>query len=166
MQSDESEKQVSATELISRLALEPHPEGGWYREVFRSAALLQTARGPRAALTSIYYLLERHQHSRWHLVTSDETWHHAGGAPLELLVYAPGTRQLQRNVLGPPRDGQEPLGVVAAGDWQAARSLGAYTLSTCDVAPGFDFEDFSFVTSLPEHAAAFTGELAAWRNLL
>jgi len=81
MQSDDSENRVSATELIARFALEPHPEGGWYREAFRSERLIDTARGPRAALTSIYFLLERHQQSRWHVVSSDETWHHAGGAP-------------------------------------------------------------------------------------
>jgi len=166
MQSDDSENQVSASELVARFALEPHPEGGWYREVFRSATLLQTSRGPRAALTSIYFLLERHQHSRWHVVTSDETWHHAGGAPLELLVYAPGTGKFQRRVLGPPCDGQEPLGVVHAGEWQAARSLGDYSLLSCDVAPGFDFEDFSFVSSLPAHQAVFARELAEHASLL
>jgi len=152
--------------LIERLRLEPHPEGGWYREIHRSAELLQTARGPRSALTSIYFLLERPQFSRWHVVESDETWHFASGAPLELLTYRPGARPLQRRVLGPPGIAQEPTGIVHAGEWQAARSLGEYTLVGCDVAPGFDFEDFRFVAALAGHEAHFTGELAAWKTLL
>jgi len=161
-------------ELIARLQLEPHPEGGWYREIHRSALLLQTGRGPRAALTSIYFLLEQGQQSRWHVVTSDEIWHHSCGAPLELLVYSPQTRELRRQLLGPvsgsPGDGpqreQQPIGVVRAGEWQAARSLGAWSLMGCDVGPGFDFEDFSFVASVAGHEAAFTGPLAAYSELL
>lgn len=156
---------MNAAELVATLGLEPHPEGGWYREVYRSAVLLQTARGPRAALTSIYFLLEQHQFSRWHVVTSDEIWHHAGGAPLELLVRG-NPQQLRRQILGPPQPGQGSIGVVAAGHWQAARSLGSWSLVSCDVAPGFDFEDFAFVSSLPECAAAFSGELAPYRGLL
>jgi predicted cupin superfamily sugar epimerase len=166
MPTEASDSPPTAAELIARLKLEPHPEGGWYREVHRSAELLETARGPRAALTSIYFLLERRQHSRWHLVTSDEIWHHGGGAPLELLVYRPGTRELRRQVLGPVFQGLEGIGVVAAGEWQAARSLGDWSLMSCDVAPGFDFEDFSFVASLPHHPAAFAGELAPYSDLL
>ena len=156
---------MSAADLVARLGLEPHPEGGWYREVYRSAMLLQSVRGPRAALTSIYFLLEQHQYSRWHVITSDEIWHHAGGAPLELLVCT-GQQQLRRQVLGPLQPGHDSIGVVAAGHWQAARSLGAWSLVTCDVAPGFDFEDFAFVSSQPGHEAAFTGELAQFRSLL
>jgi predicted cupin superfamily sugar epimerase len=157
---------TEAEELIARFALEPHPEGGWYREIFRSSELLATTRGPRAALTSIYFLLEQHQCSRWHVVNSDEVWHYAGGAPLELLVYSPQARRLARRVLGPPGEGQEPVGVAAAGSWQAARSRGEYSLVSCDVAPGFDFEDFAFVAALAGHEAAFAGELTGYQNLL
>jgi predicted cupin superfamily sugar epimerase len=162
----------TAHELIARLQLEPHPEGGWYREMHRSALLLQTGRGPRAALTSIYFLLEQGQQSRWHVVTSDEIWHHSCGAPLELLVYSQETRELRRQLLGPvsgSSDGppeQQPMGVVRAGEWQAARSLGAWSLMGCDVGPGFDFEDFSFVASVAGHEAAFAGPLAAYSELL
>jgi len=162
----EASDPTAAAGLIARLKLEPHPEGGWYREIHRSAGIQQTARGPRAALTSIYFLLEHDQHSRWHVVTSDEVWHHGSGHPLELLTYVPETREFRRRVLGPVSDGQEPIGVVRAGEWQAARSLGAWSLMGCDVAPGFDFEDFSFVASLADHRAAFTGELAAYSELL
>lgn len=160
----------SAADLIAQLRLEPHPEGGWYREIHRSAEILDTPRGPRAALTSIYFLLERPQFSRWHRVTADETWHYAHGAALELLVYRPESRQLEKRVLGPPiRQGDampEPTGVVRAGEWQAARSLGDFTLVGCDVGPGFDFEDFCFVAALPGHEAHFTGELASCAELL
>jgi len=157
---------VQATRLIELLRLEPHPEGGWYREIHRSAELLQTARGPRSALTSIYFLLERPQFSRWHVVESDETWHYACGAPLELLIYRPDARQFRRRLLGPPDAEQSPTGIVRAGEWQAARSLGDHTLVGCDVAPGFDFEDFRFVASLTGHETHFTGELAPWSTLL
>jgi len=161
-----SDPQELITDLIKRLGLEPHPEGGWYREVHRSAVVLPTDRGPRAALTSIYFLLEARQHSRWHVVSSDEAWHYACGAPLELLSYQPQTGLLRRRVLGTPQDGQEPTGVVAAGEWQAARSLGAWSLLSCDVGPGFDFEDFSFVASIAGHEAAFAGPLAPYSSLL
>jgi predicted cupin superfamily sugar epimerase len=158
---------LTAAELIARLQLEPHPEGGWYRELHRSSQIIQTHRGPRAALTSIHFLLEQGQFSRWHVVTSDEIWHHSGGAPLELLTCRPGQGALQRRVLGPPGDGdQQPIGVVPAGEWQAARSLGAWSLVGCDVAPGFDFEDFSFVSGMAGHESAFAGDLAAYSNLL
>ena len=161
-----SENLPTARELITRLGLEPHPEGGWYREVHCSSFVLQTARGPRAALTSIYFLLERHQHSRWHVVTSDEAWHYACGAPMELLSFDPGTSELRRRVLDTPQEGREPTAVVNAGEWQAARSLGEWTLVGCDVGPGFDFEDFTFVASITGHEAIFAGPLAAYSGLL
>jgi predicted cupin superfamily sugar epimerase len=142
---------MDADRLIAELRLQPHPEGGWYREVFRSPATVPTPRGARAALTSIYFLLEARQVSRWHVVDSDEAWHYAHGAPLELLTYQPATRELRRRVLGPPGDDCEPTAVVPAGVWQAACSLGAGTLVACDVAPGFDFADFRFVATLADH---------------
>jgi len=166
-----SENLPTARELVTRLGLEPHPEGGWYRELHRSSFVLQTSRGPRAALTSIYFLLERHQHSRWHVVTSDEAWHYACGAPLELLVFDRRSGALRERRLGAPQVDdspyvQEPTGVVNAGEWQAARSLGDWTLVGCDVGPGFDFEDFSFVASISGHEAFFAGPLARYSGLL
>src|SRR5215510_10752572 len=108
----------SASELVKRLHLQPHPEGGWYREVHRSNVSVETARGTRSALTNIYYLLERHQLSRWHVVESDETWHFYGGAPLELITYEPPAGPAIHNVLcGPQTSDGQPLGVVAAGTW-------------------------------------------------
>jgi uncharacterized protein len=156
----------SAAPLITRLGLEPHPEGGWYREIHRSTLMLDTARGPRSALTSIHFLLEREQKSRWHVVAADETWHYADGAPLELMVYQPQLRELRLFLLGPATSGLTPTGCVRAGEWQAARSRGAWSLLGCDVAPGFDFEDFQFISALPGHQAHFSGELAAYAELL
>jgi hypothetical protein len=157
---------TSARDLIARLELLPHPEGGWYREVHRSTELLPTARGPRAALTAIHYLLEAPQFSRWHVVASDEIWHFHDGAQLEVLRYRPATRELSSRVLGSPSAGYEAMVAVRAGDWQAARSLGAWTLVGCDVAPGFDFEDFQFIASLEGHQAHFRDTLADFRDLL
>ena len=156
----------SATELITRLRLEPHPEGGWYREVHRSGELITTARGPRSAITSIYFLLEARQKSRWHVVASDELWHHVGGAPLELVTYSPDTRVVHHAVLGSPNDAREPTGIARAGVWQAARSLGEYSLMACDVGPGFDFEDFRFVSGIVGHEPHFSGALADFADLL
>ncbi len=156
----------TARELIAQLELGPHPEGGWYRETHRSQELIQTARGPRAALTSIHYLLETPQFSRWHVVASDEIWHFHDGSPLELLTYRPATRDLASRVLGMPSGGYEPAVTVCAGDWQAARSLGDWTLMGCDVGPGFDFEDFQFIASLEGHQTHFREALADHIDLL
>ena len=157
---------TSATELIAHLELTPHPEGGWYRELHRSAELINTSRGPRSALTSIYYLLESPQFSRWHVVASDEIWHFHAGSPLELVSYVPATATVTSRVLGSRLPEQGPIGSVRAGEWQAARSLGAWTLVSCDVGPGFDFEDFQFISSLEGHRKHFRDALAPFENLL
>jgi uncharacterized protein len=157
---------MKTRELIDRLSLLPHPEGGWYREVYRSRERVQTRRGLRAALTTIHYLLERQQASRWHVVEADEVWHFYVGDSLELLEYDPAVGRLARHVLGDVRDGNEAVAVIPRGVWQAARSLGEYSLVGCTVGPGFEFEDFRFVAALPGHAAHFTGKLAPFANLL
>ncbi len=156
----------TARELVAQLELVPHPEGGWYRETHRSNEIISTGRGPRSALTAIYYLLETPQFSRWHVVASDEIWHFHDGAPLELLVYRPATREVSSRVLGSPSGGYEALVSVRAGEWQAARSLGEWTLAGCDVGPGFDFEDFQFIASLDGHQSHFNDALAEYRKLL
>lgn len=174
-----------ARDLVDELALQPHPEGGWYREIYRSPTRVQTARGSRSAITTIYYLLERHQLSRWHVVQADELWHFYGGAPLELPEYDPTSRRLVRHRLGyvdvapagaavrpdiaiaaPPSAGATPVAVIPTGVWQAARSLGEYSLVGCTVGPGFEFEDFRFVATLPGHAAHFASDLAPFAQLL
>jgi predicted cupin superfamily sugar epimerase len=140
-----------AADLITKLNLEPHPEGGYYREIFRSAGLVAPidGRGPRAALTTIYFLLPGGIVSRWHRVASDEVWHLYEGGPLEVLDVDPECKALSRNKLAPTA----PVCTVAAGHWQAARSLGDYALVGCTVGPGFDFADFTILADDPATAA-------------
>jgi predicted cupin superfamily sugar epimerase len=152
--------------LIDKLDLEPHPEGGWYREIYRSSDRLQTLRGARSAITVIYYLLEHSRISRWHVVAADEVWHFYEGAPLELLAYDPEARALARYVLGSTSEDHERVAVIRKGVWQAARSRGDFSLLGCSVGPGFEFEDFRFVASLSRHRAHFEGELAPFASLL
>jgi uncharacterized protein len=144
-----------AERLIAELGLEPHPEGGHYRETYRSSSSVQPAdeRPSRAALTTIYFLLAAGEVSRWHRVASDEVWHHYEGDALELLAADPHFRELRRLRLGPVADGAEPVQVVPADWWQAARSTGAYTLMGCTVGPGFDFADFRMLADAPAEAA-------------
>ena len=148
---------MHARTLIEKLQLKPHPEGGWFREIHRADEKVTTERGTRSALTTIYYLLEREQLSRWHVVQSDEIWHFYSGSPLELIVYDPATHSCKTKLLDEPVDAREPVGVVRAGEWQAARSLGDYSLVGCNVGPGFEFADFRFVATLAGHADHFTG---------
>lgn len=157
---------MKASEVIDDLQLTPHPEGGWYREVYRSADRVQRGDQSRSATTAIYYLLERQQLSRWHVVDADEIWHFYAGAPLELLVYDPTSRQLQRRVLSSPTGAATPIGVIPAGVWQAARSLGEYSLVGCTVSPGFEFSGFRFTADLPEHRAHFVGAMSQYEGLL
>lgn len=141
-----------AAALIDQLGLIPHPEGGFYRELHRSAVRVQPfdGRPPRTGLTTIYFLLPEGAHSCWHRVTSDEAWHLYEGSPLDLFQAAPAGDTLQRIILGPPLAAGAPVHVVPAGYWQAARSTGPYTLVGCTVGPGFDFADFSFLRDAPE----------------
>ena len=120
-----------ADRLIELLDLKPHPEGGYFRETFRDG------NPGRAYSTAIYFLLKAGEESRWHRVDAAEVWHFYRGAPLELCIGR------QAYVLGSDIDAaQAPQIVVPAGAWQAARSLGDYTLVGCTVAPGFEFDHF------------------------
>jgi predicted cupin superfamily sugar epimerase len=137
-----------ARQLVEQLQLQPHPEGGWYREVFRSSGQVipRDGRPARSALTSIYFLLEAAQHSRWHRVLSDEVWVHLEGAPLDLWTWDATGGRLHHAPLGPVSAATTPQHVVAAGLWQAAmpqaNDAAGYTLVACMVGPGFDFSDF------------------------
>ena len=133
-----------ARELIEKLEMRPHPEGGHYKEVYRSDLVVDSEGllPGRSALTYAYFLLERGQHSAWHRVSSDEGWHFVEGEPLELIEVDADTGACRVMRVGPIAADQEPLRVVRAGCWQAARPLGSYTLVACGVAPGFDFDDF------------------------
>ena len=157
-----------AAELVRTLALTPHPEGGSYREIWRGGSLVEPAdgRGTRAALTSIYFLLPGGAISRWHRVRSDEVRHHYEGAPLELLLVPPDAFRLERLHLGPLGPRQEPVRTVPATWWQAARSLGAYTLAGCTVGPGFEFDDFELLADQGPHADALCGALPEARAFL
>jgi predicted cupin superfamily sugar epimerase len=129
---------MTADEVVRRLNLAPHPEGGWYCETFRDAA----GADGRSRSTAIYYLLAKGQRSHWHRVDAVEVWHWHDGAPLALAICGEGTGP-QRLVLG--RDlaaGQQPQAVVPQGWWQAAESLGDWSLVGCTVAPGFEFAGF------------------------
>ena len=143
-----------ASQLVRKLGLVPHPEGGWYREVFRSERTVvdATLPGPRSALTAIYFLLAEGATSRWHRVASDEVWHHYEGDPLELLTAQEATGLLVARRVGPADEGA-PAAAVPAGTWQAARTTGEYTLAGCTVAPGFTFEDFELLRERPDALA-------------
>jgi predicted cupin superfamily sugar epimerase len=129
---------LSAAEIVARLELKSHPEGGHFRETFRDAA---NARDGRAASTAIYFLLARGERSHWHRIDAAEVWHYYAGSPLALSVAHDGPVETTR--LGPDlAAGERPQAVVPAHAWQAAESLGEWTLAGCTVAPGFDFSTF------------------------
>src|SRR5918997_3085095 len=157
-----------AGELAEKLNLVPHPEGGLYREVYRSESSVYPAdgRGSRPAITGIYFLLPAGAVSRWHRVQSDELWHFYEGAPLELCVATPSGDLLQRHLLGPCNHTQQPQLTVRAGWWQAARSTGTYTLAGCTVGPGFDFSDFVLAADIPSAATLFRSQDPAFAELL
>jgi len=133
---------MDAEGLIARYGLQQHPEGGWFSEVHRSGKSVGTPDGypgERVALTAIYFLLRERDFSAFHSVTGEEVWIHLAGAPLELVLLEPEPQVLK---LAAPGEEGNPLIVVPPGVPQAARSLGSYTLTSCLVAPGFDFDDF------------------------
>ncbi len=135
---------AAAEELIRRLRLEPHPEGGFFRETYRSHLPVTTPHGERAASTAIYFLLREGELSRLHRIKSDELWHFHAGGPLTVAALLPDG-SVRRSVLGPdPAAGQAFQLTVPAGSWFGARpEPGAgFTLAGCTVAPGFDFADF------------------------
>jgi uncharacterized protein len=142
-----------ATALIHRLGLRPHPEGGHYREVFRSPRQVQPAddRPPRPGLTTIDFLLAAGQFSAWHRVQSDEVWHLLEGGPLRLWTMPPGLDGVESIELAA---GGVRRHVVEAGWWQAAEPLGAYAYAGATVGPGFDFADFAFGRDHAEVRAA------------
>ena len=133
--------------LIQQLRLVPHPEGGWYRELHRSQDRVQRQDGvERPALTAILFLLPASAISCWHrVIGADEAWTHIEGATLELFQCQADATRLQRHALSPAN----PVQVVSANAWQAARSLGDYSLMSCCVGPGFDFRDFEMARQRP-----------------
>jgi hypothetical protein len=131
---------LSAADVVRLLALAPHPEGGHFRETFRDP---QHGGSGRAASTAIYFLLARGERSHWHRIDAAEVWHFYAGAPLVLEIAASAQAPAQRLTLGPDlASGERPQAIVPAGAWQAAESLGDWTLVGCTVAPGFEFVSF------------------------
>lgn len=129
---------LSAADVIRLLRLQPHPEGGHFRETFRDSR----SEGGRAHSTAIYYLLARGERSHWHRIDAAEVWHWYAGAPLQLAIAGPGQQAVTRRLGCDLAAGEAPQAVVPAHAWQAARSLGDWTLLGCTVAPGFVFDRF------------------------
>ena len=128
-----------AKAIISQLGLQPHPEGGWYRETWRADA----PPGQRASATAIYFLLEAGQRSHWHRVDAAELWLWHVGAPLRLLLAAHEAGPASEASLGPDLTvGQAPQRLVPAHHWQAIATTGGWALVSCIVSPGFDFAGF------------------------
>ena len=128
---------VDGSLIIESLGLQPHPEGGWFGETWRAPG----PPGQRPAGTSIYFLLRAGETSRWHRLDAAEVWHFHAGEPLELCVSTAEGVTIHR--LGVDIGaGERPQVVIPAGAWQTARSLGAWTLVGCSMAPGFEFAGF------------------------
>jgi len=154
-----------AAELIDLLDLRAHPEGGFYREIHRSAENVTRADGAaRTALTTIYYLLVAGEASAWHRVAADEIWHFYEGAAIELAIADPGANHVHRHHLGSLGETARPVQIVPAGYWQAARTLGGYSLAGCCVGPGFDFRDFELARDLPAGEAPLRERLHAFEQ--
>lgn len=142
---------MTAQDIIHHLHLTPHPEGGYYRETYRSAQTIETAEGyTRNVSTAIYYLLENADKSRFHRIRSDELWFFHQGQALEIILLTDG--QPTSIILGPDfANGEFPQAIIPANTWFAAhlKHDAGYALASCTVAPGFDFVDFE----LAERAA-------------
>lgn len=134
---------MSPEDIIRGLAMQPHPEGGWYAETFRD-----TAGGERGHSTAIYYLLTRGQRSHWHRVhDAVEVWHYYAGAPLSLHRSEDG-KASETLTLGTDLPvGERPQAIIPANWWQSAESLGDFTLVGCTVSPGFTFSSFEMAPS-------------------
>jgi predicted cupin superfamily sugar epimerase len=128
---------TTAFDLIRKLALKPHPEGGHYRETFRDTRLVDG----RPASTAILFLLARGERSHWHRIDAVEIWHYHAGAPLALSVVDGAAEEIIR-LGGDIAADETPQVTIPARAWQAAESLGDWSLVGCTVAPGFMFEGF------------------------
>lgn len=159
----------TSLQLIEQFQLLPHPEGGWYKETYKSAetiaanALPQRFPGPRAFSTAICFLLEQGNFSAFHRIKSDECWHFYTGQPLEVFILFPEGR-LEVITLGNDIEkGQLFQYVVPANCWFASRPApeSAFSFVGCTVAPGFDFADFELA-----HAAALCAEYPQYTTLI
>lgn len=128
---------MTADQIITQLGLAPHPEGGWYRQTW-----VAENQG-RPCGTCIYFLLAKGQASHWHKVDATEIWLFHSGAPLILSISATDAGPALDHLLGPDLTRGAPQIIVPQGHWQAARSTGDYTLVSCTVSPGFQFDGFT-----------------------
>src|SRR3546814_7583217 len=148
------------SELVRDLRLQPHPEGGYYRETYRCGqSVLRAERGrPRSASTAIYYLLDGNAYSAWHRIASDEIWHFYAGGPLHVHVLLDEGR-LVTHRLGNALVERDAVfqAVIPAGRWFAAElsAPDSFALAGCTVAPGFEFSEFEL---------AGAADLAPWRG--
>lgn len=156
--------------MIVQLQLQPHPEGGHYRETYRAPELVPTPRGPRAASTAILFLLGAGEHSCWHRIAADELWHHHGGGTLVIHELAPSGQMRSTHLGLNLSTGAQPQHAVPAGTWFAAEPLpgSSWSLVGCTVAPGFDFADFELARpeQLQAHARPLNAGCPHWRTLL
>ncbi|MCB4379949.1 cupin domain-containing protein [Synechococcus sp. MU1644] len=128
---------MTAEQIIAHLNLQPHPEGGHYRQTWVAE------NDGRPTGTCIYFLLAAGEQSHWHKVDATEIWLYHAGAPLILSMSSSDTGPAQDHVLSPDLNKGAPQLIVPEGHWQAARSTGDYTLVSCTVSPGFQFEGFT-----------------------
>ncbi len=129
---------LSADQIIAKLGLKPHPEGGHDRETFRDSRLVN---GGRSASTAIYFLLGRGERSHWHRIDAVEIWHYYAGSAMILRI-ADDQGEREMTLGSDVTAGEQPQAIVPAHAWQAAESTGDWTLVGCTVAPGFDFATF------------------------
>ncbi len=153
---------LTAVEYVKLLELNPHPEGGWYKEVYRSEGLhFGDGEFPegRNFSTSIYFLIEKNNFSAFHKIKSDETWHFYAGDALEVIEIDNAGVIIKTIVGSDIQNGHLLQYTVVAGNWFASRvyAEGTFSLVGCTVAPGFDFRDFemavrdNLVNQFPDH---------------
>ena len=132
---------MTADQIIAHLGLSPHPEGGHYRQTW--VAMHEGTNAGRATGTCIYFLLKQGEASHWHKVDATEIWFYHAGAPLILSLSANDQGPASDHLLTPDLTQGAPQIIVPAHHWQAARTTGDYTLVSCTVSPGFQFEGFT-----------------------
>lgn len=139
---------ANAKYYIQKLGLQKHPEGGWFREVYRSPEIIEQQSldnrfsGSRNISTSIYFLLEEGDFSAFHKIKSDETWHYYDGGMIEVYSISPSGKLIIHKLGLNIENGELPQITIPAGEYFAAKPTSEFTLVGCTVAPGFDFEDF------------------------
>ncbi|NOQ25074.1 MAG: cupin domain-containing protein [Bacteroidales bacterium] len=150
--------------IIEKYQLLPHPEGGYYSEVYRSKQEVSSlvVGENRNAVTHIYFLLKKGQFSRFHKVHHDEIWNFYEGSPLKIIEF--NGEKIEEKFIG--KDTGSYVSVVEGGIFQAAETTGLYTLVGCTVAPGFDFKDFSFITDEPDIQAVLKEQFTDYKYLI